>query len=185
MEAKLRINRFRVTYRLTVTFLTLCGPAWADGPRSPQEAVTRFTVADGLEVRLFAGEPDVRQPISVSFDDRGRAWVLQSLQSPIPNGLKAVVVDKYLRTTYDRVPEPPPQGPKGADKITILEDTDGDGRVDKVKDFLTGLNLASGLALGHGGVFIVQPPYLLFSPDKDRDDVPDVDPEVLLKGFGM
>jgi putative membrane-bound dehydrogenase-like protein len=90
-----------------------------------------------------------------------------------------------LRTVYDKLPEPPPRGSQGADKITILEDPDGDGRFDKAKDFVTGLNLASGMALGHGGVFVAQPPYLLFYPDRDRDDVPDSDPDVLLTGFGM
>ncbi len=116
---------------------------------------------------------------------RGRIWVVQYLQYPNPAGLNAVSVDQYLRTKYDRVPEPPPRGPKGADKITICEDTDGDGAADKFKDFVVGLNLASGMALGHGGVFVAQPPYLLFYADKNRDDVPDGDPEVLLTGFGM
>ena len=83
------------------------------------------------------------------------------------------------------MPEPPPKGPKGADRITILDDPDGDGRYRKAKDFVTGLNLAIGLAFGHGGVFVVQPPYLLFYPDRNGDDVPDGDPEVLLTGFGM
>ncbi len=74
---------------------------------------------------------------------------------------------------------------KHDDRITILEDTDGDGRADKFKDFVDGLNLATGLAFGHGGVFVIQVPYLLFYPDRDRDDVPDGDPVVCLKGFGM
>jgi putative membrane-bound dehydrogenase-like protein len=86
---------------------------------------------------------------------------------------------------YDRFPDPPPRGPKGADRITILEDRDGDGRADHARDFLTGLNLASGLAFGYGGVFVLQVPYLLFYADRDRDDRPDGDPEVLLAGFGM
>ena len=59
------------------------------------------------------------------------------------------------------------------------------GLADKFKDFVTGLNLASGMALGHGGVFVAQPPYLLFYADKNQDDIPDGDPEVLLTGFGM
>src|SRR5207248_6430364 len=84
-----------------------------------------------------------------------------------------------------RVPEPPPRGPKGADKLTILSDPDERGRFRSAKDFVTGLNLASGFALGHGGVFVMQPPYLLFYPDRDRDDRPDGDPEVLLSGFGL
>jgi putative membrane-bound dehydrogenase-like protein len=142
-------------------------------------------VADGFEVKLVAHEPEIRQPLSVTFDERGRMWVIQYLQYPTPAGLKAVSVDQYLRTKYDRVPEPPPRGPNGADRITICEDTDGDGRFDKFKDFVNGLNLASGMALGHGGVFIVQPPYLLFYPDRDHDDIPDGDPEVRLSGFGL
>ncbi len=99
--------------------------------------------------------------------------------------LKPVAVDRYLRTKYDRVPEPPPKGPRGVDKITILEDTDGDGRADRAKDFVDGLNLASALALGNGGVYVGQAPYLLFYPDRNGDDVPDGDPEVLLEGFGL
>jgi putative heme-binding domain-containing protein len=157
------------------------------GPKalSPSEAIKRFTIADGLEVRLVASEPLVRQPVSISFDDRGRLWVLQYLQYPVPQGLKPVAVDEYLRTKYDRRPDPPPKGPKGRDRITILEDTDGDGVMDHSKDFVAGLNLASGFALGYGGVFVAQPPYLLFYRDANGDDVPDGDPEVLLTGFGM
>ena len=94
-------------------------------------------------------------------------------------------MDRYSRTVYDRVPEPPPQGPKGADRITVLSDFDASGRARKAKDFLSDLNLATGIAFGHGGVFVLQAPYLLFYPDRDRDDVPDGDPAVLLQGFGM
>jgi putative membrane-bound dehydrogenase-like protein len=112
-------------------------------------------------------------------------WVIQYLQYPTPAGLKPVSVDQYLRTKYDRVPEPPPHGPKGADRITICEDFDGSGRPRKFKDFVSGLNLCSGMEIGYGGVFVLQPPYLLFYADRNRDDVPDGDPEVLLTGFGM
>jgi putative membrane-bound dehydrogenase-like protein len=159
---------------------TLCAQGFA-----PQEAVKRMQVPPGFQVTLAACEPDIRQPVTMSFDDRGRLWVIQYLQYPNPAGLKPVSVDQYLRTVYDRVPEPPPRGPRGADKITILQDTHGDGRFHKVKDFVTGLNLASGMALGYGGVFVAQPPYLLFYPDRNGDDIPDSDPEVLLSGFGM
>ncbi len=152
---------------------------------SPQEAVRRMKVADGYEASLAASEPQIRQPLSMSFDLRGRLWVLQYLQYPTPAGLKAVKVDEYLRTVYDRVPEPPPKGPKGADKLSILEDVDGDGFFETAKDFVAGLNLASGFCLGRGGVYVVQPPYLLFYPDRNQDDVPDADPEILLSGFGM
>jgi putative membrane-bound dehydrogenase-like protein len=152
---------------------------------SAEEDLRDMKVAHGFAVKLVASEPEIRQPLSISFDERGRMWVIQYLQYPAPAGLKPVKVDQFLRTTYDRLPEPPPRGPKGADRITICEDTDGDGRMDKFKDFVGGLNLCSGMAIGYGGVFVVQPPYLLFYADKNRDDIPDGDPEVLLTGFGM
>jgi glucose/arabinose dehydrogenase len=151
---------------------------------APEAAARRMSVATGLEARLVASEPLVRQPVAIAFDDLGRLWAIQYLQNPNPSGLKRVTVDRYSRTIYDRVPEPPLRGPKGADDITIMEDVDGDGRIDHAHDFVTGLNLASGLAFG-GGVFVLQMPYLLFYADRDRDDRPDGDPEVLLTGFGM
>ena len=83
---------------------------------SLNEAVGRMKVADEFDVTLVAGEPDVRQPILVKFDDRGRLWVIQYLQYPNPAGLKRVTVDRYSRTTYDRVPEPPPHGPRGDER---------------------------------------------------------------------
>ncbi|MFO0951778.1 MAG: PVC-type heme-binding CxxCH protein [Isosphaeraceae bacterium] len=152
---------------------------------APAEAVQKMTAAQGLSVRLAASEPLVRQPVCIEFDEKGRLWVIQYLQYPNPAGLKRVKVDRFSRTVYDVTPEPPPRGPRGADRITILEDDDGDGRADRAHDFVSGLNLATGLAFGHGGVFVLQVPYLLFYPDRNRDDVPDGDPEVLLKGFGM
>ena len=136
-----------------------------------------MNVADGLQVRLVACEPMVRQPVTIDFDDRGRLWVIQYLQYPTPEGLKPVHVDQYLRTTYDRVPAPPPRGPRGADRVTILENPDADGRYRRSRDFVTGLNLASGLCLGHGGVYVLQAPYLLFYKNRG-DDTPARDPEV-------
>ncbi|MGD9647027.1 MAG: PVC-type heme-binding CxxCH protein, partial [Pirellulales bacterium] len=164
--------------------LASTSPALAQG-YPPEEAVRRMQLPEGFAAQLVAAEPLVRQPVAMNFDDRGRLWVIQYLQYPNPAGLTRVTVDRYSRTVYDRVPEPPPRGPRGADRITILEDADGDGRADRAKNFVDGLNLATGLALGYGGVFVVQAPYLLFYPDRDRDDVPDDDPEVLLSGFGM
>ncbi len=155
------------------------------GGFTPDEAVRRMVVPQGFHIEVFASEPMVRQPVTACFDERGRLWVIEYLQYPNPAGLKPVKVDQYLRTEYDRVPEPPPHGPRGADRIKILEDTDGDGKADKATIFAEGLNLASGLAVGHGGVFVGQAPYLLFYPDRNHDDRPDGDPEVLLSGFGL
>ena len=173
-----------LTFLFFVAVVTCCSPCFAQG-LSPEESVGKMNVPDGFEAKLIAAEPLVRQPVAIEFDDRGRLWVIQYLQYPNPAGLKRVQVDRYSRTRYDRVPKPPPHGPRGDDRITILEDADGDGRMDRGKDFVSGLNLTTGIAFGHGGVFVLNVPYLLFYPDKNRDDVPDSNPDVLLTGFGM
>ncbi len=181
--------RFRLCsprHRLVITSLALLlsSTALTQG-YPPTEAAGKMSLADDLDVSLVASEPQVRQPVAIEFDDRGRLWVVQYIQYPNPADLKRVAVDRYSRTKYDRLPEPPPYGPKGGDKVTILIDDDGDGVAESSKDFVSGLNLASGLAFGYDGVFVLQTPYLLFYPDKDHDDVPDSDPEVCLTGFGM
>jgi putative membrane-bound dehydrogenase-like protein len=175
---------------LPQTFLSVIIAAAVTVPARPQgyppdQAARHMTTPAGFTVALVAGEPTVRQPVAIDFDERGRLWVMQYLQYPNPAGLKRVTVDRYSRTAYDRVPEPPPRGPRGDDRLTILDDDpDHPGRV-RGQDFLTGLNLGSAFAFGHGGVFVLQAPYLLFYPDRDRDGVPDGDPDVLLTGFGM
>ena len=97
---------------------------------APEDAPRHMTLPAELEVQLVASEPMIVQPVGIEFDDRGRPWVLQYIQYPNPAELKRARVDRWSRTTYDRVPEPPPRGPKGGDRITILEDTNHDGRVD-------------------------------------------------------
>jgi putative membrane-bound dehydrogenase-like protein len=168
-----------------VALLLALAPAAPGQGFTPAEAVKRMKLPAGFSARAVAHEPTVRQPLSISFDGRGRLWVLQYLQYPNYAGLKPVKQDQYLRTVWDRQPEPPPRGPKGADRLTILSDPDEHGVFRKSKDFVTGLNIASGFCLAPGGVYVAQPPYLLFYPDQDEDDVPDGDPEVLLTGFGM
>ncbi len=152
---------------------------------SPQDAVKRFDLADDLEIEVPLSDPDIGQPLFMNFDERGRLWVMQYLQYPDPAGLKMLSRDKFLRTVYDKVPPPPPNHFRGKDKITIHEDTNGDGVYDKHKTFVDGLNIASSFAKGRGGVWVLNPPYLLFYPDKDNDDIPDADPVVHLQGFGI
>ncbi len=169
---------------IAVVWLAWAAPLAGQG-FSPQEAAARMVAPPGLHIKLFASEPEVRQPILVKCDDRGRLWTIQYLQYPNPAGLTRVQVDRWSRTVYDRVPEPPPHGPRGADRITILQDRDGDGRADECHDFVSGLNLCTGLEFGPDGVYVLQVPYLLFYPDRNRDDRPDAEPTVLLQGFGM
>src|SRR5688500_14109140 len=140
---------------------------------SPAESLARLDPAPGYKVELAAHEPEVRQPLDLQFDHRGRMWVVQYIQYPYPAGLKVTEYDGNLRAKYDRVPPPPPNHFRGADKITIHEDTNGDGVYDKHRDFLTGLNMATSLALDHDGVWVIMMPYLLFYPDRNHDDVPD------------
>ncbi len=118
---------------------------------SPQDAAAAMTVPDGFTVQLSAGEPLVHQPIAFTIDSRGRLWVAEA--HTYPNRAK---------------------DGEGQDKIIILEDTDGDGTFEKRKVFIEGLNLVSGLELGFGGVWIGAAPYLMFIPDRDGDDVPDL-----------
>jgi putative membrane-bound dehydrogenase-like protein len=154
-------------------------------PLSPRETLERLKVPDGLEIQLVASEPTVRQPVCINFDERGRIWVAQYLQYPFPAGLKIIKYDEHLRAQFDKVPPPPPNHFPGADRITILEDKDGDGYFESSHDFVTGLNIATSALPGRGGVWVMNPPYLLFYPDKNHDDVPDGPPEVHLEGFGL
>jgi len=156
------------------------------GPRkSPAESLALMAVDEDLVVEELLTEPVVAQPTHLSFDDRGRLWVAQFLQYPYPAGLKQISRDKYYRAKYDQEPNAPPDHYRGRSKVTIHEDRDGDGRFDGHKVFLEGLDLANAVLPDHEGVWIMHTPYLLFYPDRDRDDKPDGDPEVHLAGFGF
>jgi len=132
----------------------------ADVPPTPAEALAKITVPDGFHVSLFAGEPDVHQPLAFTLDDRGRLWV----------------VENYSYPEWDE---------KQRDRIVIFEDRDNDGQFDERKVFWDqGKNL-TGIEIGFGGVWCTAPPYMIFIPDRDGDDQPDSDPEILLEGFNL
>jgi hypothetical protein len=123
---------------------------------SPAESLKKMRVADDLEVDLMLHEPLIAQPLSMTFDARGRLWVVQYRQYPYPAGLKMISRDKYYRAVYDRVPPPPPHAKdspfRGRDRISIHQDTNGDGKFDKHKVFVDGLNIATAVTPGLGGV---------------------------------
>lgn len=131
----------------------------------PEESVRRMKPAPGFEVKLFAAEPDVINPIAMTVDEKGRVWVIECFEYP-------------KRTAKGKMPR---------DRIVILEDTDGDGICDKRtvfaegKDFPESFDLASGLEVGHGGVFVGAPPCLWFIENKN--DKPGKFTK-LLSGFG-
>lgn len=133
-------------------------PDTEGSPLAPGEALKRITVPDGFKVTLFASEPDIRQPIAMTFDDRGRLWVCECYSYP----------DFKV---------------KNRDRVVILEDTDGDGRHDKRTIFWDKGNSLAGIEYGYGGIWVCCAPHLLFIPDKNGDDVPDGEPEVVLDGW--
>lgn len=152
---------------------------------APAESMRRMTVSPDLELDQVLTEPRVAQPVSMTFDARGRLWVVQYRQYPYPAGMTITSRDKYYRAVYDKISPPPPDHFRGMDRITIHEDTDGDGVFDRHKRFRDDLNMAVSVAHGRGGIWVMNPPYLLFYPDADGDDVPDADPQVRLEGLGM
>ena len=129
-------------------------------PRDPQTAAKMMTVPEGFSVEVVAAEPDIVNPVAMTIDERGRFWITESLEYPRKSA-----------------------GP-GKDRVKILEDTDGDGKCDKFTVFLDGLNIPSGIAVGHGGVWIANSPDILFVPDADRDGKPDGPAQVVVTGFG-
>jgi putative heme-binding domain-containing protein len=153
-------------------------------PKSPEESARSFRVPTDLRFDQVLREPDVCQPVSIRFDERGRLWVVEYLQYPHPAGLKLLSRDNHWRAVYDKVPAAPPNHVRGADRISIHEDTNGDGVYDNHSIFVDGLNIATSLAHGRGGVWVLNPPYLLFYPSKSGDR-PDGDPVVHLQGFGL
>lgn len=161
-------------------------PQFVPGPKkTPAETMALMKPAADLRVDLLLHEPEVAQPTHFSFDAQGRLWVAQYRQYPYPAGAKMLSRDKYYRAQYDRVPEPPPRHTPGRDRITVHEDTDGDGLPDRHRVFVDGLNMANAVLPGRGGVWVMNTPYLLFFPDANGDDVPDGPPVVHLAGFGL
>lgn len=160
---------------------------WVQGDhtRRPEETLRAFKPIEGLQIDLVASEPVIRQPLDLHFDDRGRLWVVQYLQYPFPAGLNITSYDQYLRARYDAVPAAPPNHVRGADKITVLEDANGDGVFESHRDVITGLNITTSVLTGRGGIWVMNPPYLLFYRDRTGDGLPDGDPEVRLSGFGL
>ena len=151
----------------------------------PEESAAKMEPTADFAVELLLHEPQVAQPVHFSFDERGRLWVAQYRQYPYPAGITMLSRDKYYRAHYDKVPPAPPNHDRGADIISIHESSKGDGVFDTHKVFLDGLNMANAVVRGHGGVWVMHTPYLLFYPDKNGDDIPDGPPVVQLAGFGF
>ncbi len=131
--------------------------------KNVEQALASFTMAEGYKVDLFASEaefPDLKNPVQLSFDNKGRLWV--------------AVMPAY--------PHWKPGDPAPNDKLIILEDTDGDGRADKQTTFADGLHLPIGFEIAPEGVYVSEEPNLVLLIDEDGDDRADRK-ELLLHGF--
>jgi uncharacterized cupredoxin-like copper-binding protein len=145
------------------------GKGHDDGPRtgvirSSVEAMAEFKVAEGYAVNLFASEeqfPELRNPVQIAFDARGRLWV--------------VTMPSFPHTVPGRVPE---------DRILVLEDTDRDGRADKATTFAAGFDALDGIAFHHDGVVVSEQPRLWVMRDTDGDGRADSRRE-LLRGIDV
>ncbi len=129
---------------------------------SPAEALKKIELPSGFRAELFAHEPDVQNPIGMSFDSRGRLWVAENYTY----AERGVRFDLKLR-----------------DRIVILEDADNDGKAEKRTVFSDDVQMLTGLAVSPEGVWAICPPRLIFIPDKNRDDVPDGPAVDVLDGF--
>jgi putative heme-binding domain-containing protein len=128
--------------------------------RKPEEERAGFKLPPGFEITLFASEPDISKPINMEFDDKGRLWVTQSSEYPLAA---------------------PPY--KGQDRITILEDTDGDGKADKITPFAENLNIPIAILPVSDGAIGYSIPNVYHFIDKDGDGKMD-EKKLLLGPFG-
>ncbi|HEX4589018.1 MAG TPA: PVC-type heme-binding CxxCH protein, partial [Gemmataceae bacterium] len=136
----------------------------------PDKAAAAMTVPEGFTVSLFAGEPDVKQPIAFCLDDRGRLWVAEAYCYPTRKPYPGILLPENER--------------KNGDRIVIFEDTKGTGHFDKKTVFMEGLNLLSGIEYGFGGIFVGAAPYFAFIPIDASGDKPAGPPQILLDGWG-
>jgi len=132
------------------------------GPMPAAEAAAKMRLPPGFKAAVFAAEPDVQNPIAMAWDARGRLWIAENY-TYAESGKK---FDLNLR-----------------DRILVFEDEDGDGHFDTRKVFTDELQMLTSIEVGHGGVWAMCPPRLLFIPDRNGDDVPDGAPEVVLDGL--
>jgi putative heme-binding domain-containing protein len=129
----------------------------------PEKFIETCTVPPGYEIRLFADEksfPEIANPVQLAFDSRGRLWM----------------------STMPSYPQWRPGDPRPADKLVILEDTDGDGKADRSTVFYDRLHCPTGFQFFAGGVLVMDQPRMLWLADTDGDDKADVVVH-LLDGF--
>ena len=151
---------------------------------TPEEARAKMSVPEGYEVRCFAHEPMVQNPVAMTWDHRGRLWIVEAYEypegTPLPENQRPFG-GEAKDDQYHPMPKLGEKIPR--DRVIILEDTDNDGEADKRTVFVEGLNLASAIICGDNGIYVGQQPHLIHFRDDDGDDKPDAW-RVILTGFG-
>jgi putative membrane-bound dehydrogenase-like protein len=162
---------------------------------SPEDAVAKMTLPPGFKATLFAGEPDVKQPIAFAIDDRGRLFVAEAYTYPIRVGtapqsaadLQSAEANGKESADKISAAQPTPEQLKdiygGHDRVICFEDTNGDGKFDKRTVVAENLNLVSAIELGFGGMYIGAAPYMLFFPIENWDEPKAGTPQILLDGW--
>src|SRR6478672_3303989 len=107
---------------------------------SPEDEMKTFFMPPGYHVELVASEPMIEEPILIDWDPDGRLWVIEEL---------GYMQD--LPATTEREP---------LGRISVLEDTNNDGKMDKKTVFLDGLVLPRALKVLDKGVLVGEPPHL-------------------------
>lgn len=128
---------------------------------SPEDELATLRPAEGFDVSLFASEPMITNPSAIDIDTHGRVWVAE--------------IQWYRSAAKD---DPP------ADKIKVLEDTDGDGRADKATVFADHLFCPMSVCVAGDKIYVATSPDLWVYEDKNGDLAPDGPPARLLTGFG-
>ncbi len=131
-------------------------------PLSAVESMKHTQVPADMELQLFASEPDIVRPIALAWDERGRLWVIET--PDYPHALA--------------------EGGRGTDRITICEDTDGDGKADKYTVFADQLNIPTSMVFARGGLIVAQAPHFLFLKDTNGDDKVDVREVLFANAWG-
>jgi putative membrane-bound dehydrogenase-like protein len=144
-----------VNHRFLIGFLSVASCSLAALPD-----LSQFEIDPRLQIELFAAEPDVIDPVALTFDEAGRMYVVEMRDYP-----------------YGMPPDNKPGG-----TVRLLQDTNADGKADKSTVFARDLSFPTSIAPWNGGVFVTAPPEILYLKDTSGDGVADVR-EVWFAGF--
>ena len=122
---------------------------------SPADALKTFVLPPGFRIELVAAEPLVHDPVMITFDVRGRMWVAELAAYNISEIIEKLPV--YLDG------QPPPERPKG--RVVVLEDTDGDGRMDKRTVYWDNMDVPRAIGFVRDQVLVGDPPNLWVTRD--------------------